>query len=525
MSAQLSSTAPIDAGPEKNLTNLPLELQDPKFSLTHHSPSASQSHNGVEVMSVEDCSKGLTTNLQSIRLLVVDESDQVRQMCCQAAERFGFVAVEAESISAARKILERKDTAVLMLDFTRAESEGKSLLAEMKSLCPNALIIGMSASATIASAVETMRAGASDYLSKPFPEHILVGAVERAAMRLCFDAERRKLRDAANSWSGMGDVLGKSKEMEDLYRALSNVARSTHPVMIVGEIGSGRELVARSIHSNGPGGSKPLISVECKSMSSDLLEAELFGGLTSTSGKAAAQRRGLLASLEGGTVFLDEIDGLTLDLQGRLARTLKEKQIWREGGVRLHRLSVRILAATSHDLMSMVNSGHFRMDLYGLLSVVNLKIPPLRARPGDVVLLAERFLEKIGRAAGISRTLSKEAVRMLEIYDWPENTRELEDAITHAYTLSSGPELESNLLPPNILAFSRTKNLERERDLASSEEPKKDVVVTISAMEKRAIHKALQQTKGDRVEAARLLGIGKTTLYRKLKEYSLDVEP
>lgn len=520
MSAQLSSTASIDAGPEKKLANLSPESRDPEFSLTHHSPSASQSHSGVEVTSVEDCSKGLTPNLQSIRLLVVDESDQVRQMCCQAAERFGFVAVEAESISAARKILERKDTAVLMLDFTRAESESKSLLAEMKSLCPNALVIGMSASATIASAVETMRAGASDYLSKPFPSHVLEKAFERAATRLCFDVERRKLRAAAN-WSDMVDVLGKSKEMEDLYRTLSNVARSTHPVMIVGERGSGKELVARSIHSNGPSGSKPLISVDCKSMSSDLLEAELFDGLTSTSGKEDGQRRGLLASLEGGTVFLDEIDGLTPDVQGRLARTLKEKKIWQEGEVGMHSLSVRILAATSHDLTSMINSGNFRMDLYRLLSIVNLKIPPLRGRPTDIVLLAERFLEKIGHFSGTVRTLSEETLRTFEVYDWPGNTKELEHAITYAVALSSGPKLEIDHLPQNILAFSRKRNADRKRDLAESKED----VATIAVVEKRAIAKAIRQTKGDKLEAARLLGIGKTTLYRKLKEYSVEVEP
>jgi DNA-binding NtrC family response regulator len=188
-------------------------------------------------MSVGDCSKALAANptafLQPIRLLVVDESDQVRQMCCEAAENFGFVGPEAETIPAARKILERKDTAILMLDLTRSEGEGQSFVAEMKSLCPNTLLIGMSASATIASAVETMRTGACDYLSKPFPLHVLPRAFERAAKRLCLDGELRKLQEAANGRSRIGDALGQSVEMENLYsqaqsskRCLASVSRS-----------------------------------------------------------------------------------------------------------------------------------------------------------------------------------------------------------------------------------------------------------------------------------------------------------
>jgi two-component system response regulator HydG len=526
MSAQLSSTASI-VSPEKETTKLSSRLRDTNLSLANPDTSASESNAGVEVMSVGDCAKTMNTTsaayLQSIRLLVADESDQVRQMCCEVAGGLGFVVEEARTITTARKILQRKDTAIVMLDLTRPEGEGQSLVAEMKSLCPNTLWIGMSASATIASAVETMRTGASDYLSKPFPSHVLVKVLERAAMRLCFEGERRKLQAAAN-WSEIGDQLGKSKQMEDLYRTLSIVARSTHPVMIVGEIGSGKEHVARSIHSNGANGSKPLISLNCKSMSSNLLEAELFGGLVSTSGEVGAQGRGLLASLGGGTVFLDEIDGLTLDLQGRLARALKERKIWQESGTRMQSHSVRILAATSHDLTQLVRSGSFRMDLCSLLSIVNLKIPPLRGRRSDIVLLAERFLEKIGHYSGTVRTLSQETRGALEVYDWPGNTLELEHAITYAVTLSSGPNLEINHLPQNILAFSRkAEPADRKRPLASSGKPKEEDVLSIATMERRTIAKALRFVNGDKLKAAELLGIGKTTLYRKLKEYSVEV--
>jgi DNA-binding NtrC family response regulator len=530
MSARLSSTASVEVEPDKRTPEFSPRSSDPNFDLANYDSSASQSGSWAEVMSVGDYSKALAANptafLQPIRLLVVDESNQVRQMCCEAAENFGFVGMEAETIPAGRKILERKDIAILMLDLTGPEGEGQSLVAEMKSLCPNTLLIGMSASATIASAVTTMRTGACDYLSKPFPLYVLEKAFERAAKRLCFDVERRKIQEAADCRPGMGDALGQSVEMENLYRILSRVADSRHPVMIVGENGTGKNLVARSIHLNGPDASKPFIHVNCNLMSSNLLERKLFGELKDVAVGVGTESRGLLAALEGGTVFLDEIESLTLDLQRRLVRSLNEKKIWPVGETRAHSLSARILAATSHDLTQMVKDGRFRIDLYRILSLVNLKIPPLRGRPDDIVFLAQQFLEQIGRCTGIFRTIPQETRRMLETYGWPENTRELKSAIRQACTLSSGTELEINHLPQNILAFCRVKDPALKRDSSSIGKPKKkpieEDVIPIATMEKLAILRALQQTNGNKMMAAGLLGIGKTTLYRKLKEYSVQ---
>jgi DNA-binding NtrC family response regulator len=528
MSAQLSSTASKNLSHDKNAPKpafLPDSDSDCDFA--EHDRFANQSDGrGATAPAAGPSSLDPTPHLQPLRLLVVDESSQVRQMCCEVAERFGFVGTEAETILSGREILERQETAVLVLDLTRTESEGQSLLAEIKSLSPNTLVIGMSASATIASAVETIRAGACDYLSKPFPLHVLEQTFERAAMRQCFNSERQKLQEAVNWRSGIGDALGQSVEMERLYQMLSKVSGSRHPVTIVGEKGTGKELVAKSIHSNGPDSSKPFVSVDCRSMGSVSLEDTLFGGLNGALGEAGTQRRGLLASLEGGTVFLDEIGSLTLDLQDRLARALQEKKIWQMDGLLAHSLSVRILASSTLDLTQMVREGRFRMDLFRLLSLVNLRIPPLRGRQGDIAFLAARFLEKAGRATGMSHTLSNETLRALETYDWPENTQELEIAIIQACTSSSGQKLEIDHLPQNILKFLRTKEAERERDLPSRTKPKsgplEDHVIPIAAVERHAILKALQQTNGDKIMAAKLLGIGKTTLYRKLKEYSVD---
>jgi two-component system response regulator HydG len=511
-------------------SNLFSRSSDPNLASDNHRTPARQSENEAEVILIEGGSKTFATHpnpyLRLIRLLIVDESDQVRKICREAAEDFGFVAMEAETINAARPILNRKDAAILMVDLTRPEGDERSVVAEMKRLYPNTLLIGMSASATIASAVETMRAGACDYLSKPFPLHVLAKTFERAANRLCFDVECRRLQRVTDGLLG-GDALCKSVEMEELYRMLSTVAGSRHPVTIVGEPGTGKNHVAKSIHSNGPDGSKQFVSVDCSLMSSALLESKLFGG--AKDGSVGESTRGLLATPEGGTIFLDEIDSLNLDLQSRLVKALQERKIPSADGTRAHDLSVRILAATSHDLSKMVRDGRFRMDLYRLLSLVNLKIPPLRNRPGDIVLLAERFLEKIGSRTGIFRTIPQDTLRVLETYNWPDNTRELESAIGQAFILSSGTELEIAHLPQNVLAFCRTKDASPASAVISPGKPKshdlRNGVVPMVTMEKRAILRALRRTNGDKILAAKLLGIGKTTLYRKVKEYNIQFPP
>ena len=531
MSAPLSCTASINVEPHQGLSTVSSWSSDPKLQSSHLDSSACPSDNREEGILIGVASKAPIPNptpyLQPIRLLIVDESDQVRQLCRGAAEDFGFVAMEAETLPAARQILERKDTAILMLDLTGPDGDRQSLVAEVKGCYPNILLIGMSASASIASAVETMRTGACDYLSKPFPLHVLTKVYERAAKRLCFDVECRKLRQVADCLPGTGDALGKSVEMEKFYRMLSHVAGSRHPVMIVGEPGTGKALVARSIHSNGPDGSKPFVSVGCNLMSSTLLENRLFGG--SKDASVGGSARGLLAAVEGGTVFLDGIESIDLDLQEHLVRALKDKKIGSADGTRIHDLSVRIVAATTHDLMQMVREGRFRMDLYRLLSLVNLNIPPLRGRPADIVFLAERFLERIRCRTGIARTIPPETRRVLETYDWPENARELEGAIGQAFILSSGSELEINHLPQNILTFCRSKDAARNLAVNPPPDPKihhlQEAVVPIVTMEKKAILSALRRTNGDKIMAAKLLGIGKTTLYRKLKEYSVHFPP
>jgi two-component system response regulator HydG len=465
----------------------------------------------------------LTSRNSPLRILLTDENSEIRNAFSDVARSLGFLIDQADSATAARKILERKQIDIFLLDVTRAESQNQSLFEEMKVLYPETLVILTSACGTIESAVTAMKGGAWDFLSKPFPLHVLTKSLQRAADRRYFDLECRNLREMSLSEAEIGTVLGRSPEMEKLYRILSSVADSKHPVMILGENGTGKPLLARSIHANGPNATRPFVALDCQTLGETLLEDELFGQAKSTV-NSDVQEFGLLTSLQDGTLFLEKIDYMSVELQRKLVNALKEREIRPIGGNPATPVSVRIIAATDRDLTQMVAAGLFRRDLYQRLSVVNLRIPPLRGRPDDIAFLAKRYLEKNGRQTGIKRTLSDETLRLLETYEWPDNLRELEQSITSACSQTPGSELHAIHLPRKVLDFHLKK--ERKAKEQSPEEntgssSTKDSVISIAEMEKRAILEALRETKGDKLKAARLLDIGKTTLYRKLKEYGL----
>jgi len=502
MSAPLSCTASMDLGPVENTID-PLSF-----------PS------NLDCSSIDDRT---FPKSEELRLLVVDASKRVRNACCEVAEGLGFVVSATASAVGAREILNRKETALLLLDVSHSDSGDQSLFEEMKVLYPDTLVIVMSARATILSAVTAMQIGASDYLSKPFPLEVLTQALERAARRWHFCVEQRRLQKTLQLEEDVVDILGKSPEMEKLYRILSNVAKSMHPAMILGESGTGKSLVAKAIHSNGPHASKPFVSLDCKSLGPALVEEELFGAATEcSSDETPLSKHGLLTSSQGGTVFLDEVGDLPLELQKRLMSALTSREIQPTRGLNAVRISVRILAATSRDLVQMVKDGLFRTDLYGLLSVVNLRIPPLRGRPDDIAFLAKRFLEKTQGQTGLTRTLSSETLQLLETYDWPDNIRELENTIAWACSRTTEPELGESHFPPKLLDFYREVKMVRTTNHTSV--PVEQRIIPISKMEKHAILRAVRETNGDRMMAAELLGISKTTLYRKLKEYGLSEE-
>jgi two-component system response regulator HydG len=358
-----------------------------------------------------------------------------------------------------------------------------------------------------------MRSGAYDYVTKPFNNEELKLLLQRVAAHVKLATENRLLRQKIKSKEGFGAIIGRSPEMERLYRFICKAATSTHPVLILGESGTGKELVARSIHFSGPNREKPFIPVDCGSLVPTLVESELFGHVKGAFTGASKSKDGLLALAQGGTIFLDEIAELTPDLQAKLLRALQEKEIRPVGGTKTIPIDVRILAATNRDLNEAVASGSFRKDLYFRLNVLSLRIPPLRERTQDIPLLVGHFLEKLMRGSKRELALSDDVLRLMLTYDWPGNVREMENCLERACAMTSGPVLHLNDFPSSLqnAAFAGANGIRAaERRIQS-----------IAELERRAILDALQMLNGDKLEAARQLGLGKTTLYRKLKEYRL----
>jgi DNA-binding NtrC family response regulator len=458
-----------------------------------------------------------------LHLLVADPDAAVRQACCEIATGLGFVPQEVSTIAEARVLLRGQGIDILLLDLRTPSDGGLELLDEVRTLDPDLSVVVMTAYASVTSAVESMRIGATDYLAKPFAMDELAAVLERAAERRQVDWSSRLLREQMRSQQGLGNLIGRSPAMQKLYRILAKVAQGTHPVLIQGESGVGKELVARAIHANGPAASQPFIAVDCSSLMPELIESELFGIVKGTGPGASRSKNGLLAAPDGGAVLLDDVAELPIDLQAKLLRALQEKEIRPVGGTNRVPLNVRILAATNRDLLKLIEAGRFRKDLYYRLNVVNFRIPPLRERPEDIPLLAAHFLDRFARETGNSFALGEDTLRTMMEYEWPCNVRELESAIERACTFSTGPLVHLGDLPTQLQNF----RLANRRPIAPVSKPggeqivEEEQVLPLAALEKQAILDTLKRLNGDKLHAARLLGIGKTTLYRKLKEYGI----
>ena len=495
--------------------------------------------NGSLASAVEDLRGRMVTaegvSDSALQVLVVDDDQELREACGEVAAAMGCVVFQAESVPTAEAILRFQKVDLLLLDLRLPGGSGLALLAQVKALYPEMGVVVMTAFATVSSAVEAMRIGAGDYLTKPFAVDDLKRVIERAGQRVHFHQESRRLRERLRTNKGMGEMVGLSPAMEKLYRILSKVAFSTHPVLILGESGTGKEMVARAIHVNGPNEHRPFVPVDCGSLAPALMERELFGYVRGAFEGAYKAKEGLLVSAQDGTVFLDEIGELPLDLQAKLLRALQEKVVHPVGSTEAVPIAARMLAASNRDLAGMVAQGRFRKDLFFRLNVVNLRIPPLRERREDIHALALHFLERHERESGISRHFSDDALRVMLEYDWPENVRELENAIERGCAFSSGPVLHMGDLPTQLQDFrmhrvvQTRRNFEAKHDLdeaaidgvLSGDERKVPRIVSIAELEKQAILGTIRQLKGDKLMAAKLLGIGKTTLYRKLKEYGI----
>lgn len=466
-------------------------------------------------------------HMELLHVMVVDDDEKVRKACCEIAARMGCPVVGAGNALAAQAILKDHAIDLILLDLKLPGGGGMSLLEQVKTLHPETAVVVMTAFATVSSAVEAMRIGATDYLTKPFALDDLKRVLERASEQHHMDVQSRQLRERLRTQQGTGGLIGQSPEMEKLYRILSKVAFSTHPVLIFGESGTGKELVARSIHFNGANADKPFLTLDCSSLKLTQIESELFGYAKGAVPSAERAKDGLLVSAGTGTVFLDEVGDLPLDLQSKLLRALQEKEVRPAGATQAKPIAARVLAATNRDLTAMVEQGRFRKDLYFRLNVVNLRIPPLRNRREDIAPLAMHFLSRMQKDSGIDRTFSVETLRMMTEYDWPGNVRELEGAVERACALSSGPVLHMGDMPTQLQDFRLQRvyaDLDAEEAEAKAAEEAGSGIVPLAELEKQTILKTIEQLHGDKLMAAQLLGIGKTTLYRKLKEYEVALD-
>ena len=444
-----------------------------------------------------------------LNLLIADDDRLVRDACREAATALGFHTSTSQSAEQALWLIGSQAIDIVLLDLNLTDAGRLDILHEIKNRRPDIEIIVVSANATVDSAVQAMKNGAYEYLAKPFGLRELKLLLERVGAHLKHKVENRRFSETIKSDKGFGCIIGRAPEMDTLYRIIGKAAQSAHPVLILGESGTGKEMVARAIHYSGPFRDKPFIPVDCGSLVPTLIESELFGYVKGAFTGATQSKPGLLAIAEGGTVFLDEVGELSVDLQAKLLRALQEKEIRPVGCTKLVPINVRILAATNRDLEQAVAQGEFRRDLYFRLNVLSLRIPPLRERREDIPLLAETLLARVSRVSGRKHELSDDVMKALMAYDWPGNVRELENCIERCCAMNSGPVIGIVDLPVAVVGASVQRVNGRPEGR----------IAPIFDLEKQAILAAIAQLRGDKLMAAKLLGIGKTTLYRKLKEY------
>jgi DNA-binding NtrC family response regulator len=419
----------------------------------------------------------------------------------------------ASTTEQALEILDQMPVDILITDLRVPQIGGLELLKRVRTSYPQTAVLVLTQYGTIESAVEATRLGAADYITKPFHIPELRSKLDRMIRLLDVDQENRVLRETLRTRPGFADLIGVSVKMQRVYRLIERVSQHAYPVLILGESGTGKELVARSVHYSGVRRNKPFIPVDCSSLVPTLIEAELFGYVKGAFTGALHAKQGLMEIADGGTLFLDEIGDLPFDMQAKLLRALQEKEVRPVGSTDRIPLSARIIAATNRDLDAAVRQGTFRQDLFFRLNVVQIKIPPLRERKTDIPILVNSFLEKFSEANGKMRTISEDAIARMMAYDWPGNVRELENAIERAIALGSGPILHAGDLPTN-LQYGTGDRL-----------PQNDELLPLDELERRAILRALREAGGDKLAAARMLGIGKTTLYRKLKQYDARTQP
>lgn len=451
-------------------------------------------------------------------LLVVDDEQSMREFLVILLERQGYTVQECENASRALEVLTTTNFDLVISDVNMPGLSGIALLEHIKRNNPETAVLLITAYTTAEQAVEAMKLGAYDYIAKPFKVEEVKVLVRNALEKSCLQKENRRLKEAVQERYSFSGLVGKSKQMRDIYDLIEKVSTSMANVLILGESGTGKELVAKAIHYNSPRREKRFIAVNCGAIPDTLIEAELFGHAKGAFTGAVADRAGLFEQAEGGTLFLDEIGELPLLLQAKLLRVLQEREFRRVGGNSSVKADVRIIAASNRNLEEQVKEGHFREDLFYRLNVVQVQLPSLKERPGDIPLLLEYFYHKFVQTPVEGEIVSSDALKVLLEYPFPGNVRELENLVERCLVLG-GKIITLECLPSHI----STRN---PRDKYNGVEliPAKgiDLEAYLDDIEKRFLLQALERSGGVKKQAAQILGLSFRSFRYRLAKFGLD---
>ncbi len=468
-----------------------------------------------------------------IRFLIVDDEQSIRKLCATIGASLGFECAEAESAEAALAYLESGSPDIVLVDRRLPTMSGDDLLRQIKAMLPRTEVAIITGHGSIESAVEAMRLGAYDYVVKPFGAGQLKLVLQRMKEKVRLVAENEYLKDRLTTQQELNVVDGSSPRIQDVLRMVSRLKDTRTPVLITGESGTGKELVARAIHFRGSFRKRPFVAVDCGSLVPTLIESELFGYEKGAFTGALRSKHGLFQAANGGTIFLDEIGELPLELQAKLLRVLQEKEVRPVGSNDRVQVDVRVIAATNRDLEAAYKAGTFRKDLYFRLNVVTIQIPPLRERKSDLAVLLRAFLARFAPDENVQ--IAPAAMECLYRYDWPGNVRELENCIERAIALGNRRTIDLQDLPLAIREAGGTNTsaiagavstISVLPDGNGDAPPAPGASSTdLEVLERETIQRVFQQVHGDKTLAGKMLGISRATLYRKLKRYNIGESP
>ncbi len=452
-----------------------------------------------------------------VRFLIVDDHQSIRKLCTTVGSSLGFECKEAESAEAALAYLETDSPDIVLADLMMPNMSGLEFLPRVKQLLPRCEIAIMTGHASIETAVQAMKLGAYDYITKPFRIEELKLLLQRMEDKVNLVVENQFLRERVNAEMELNGIVGSSSKIQDVLRMVARLKDTRTPVLIAGESGTGKELIARAIHDRGSLAKRPFVAVDCGSLVPTLIESELFGYEKGAFTGAIKSKNGLFQTAQGGTIFLDEVGELSMEMQAKLLRVLQEKEVRPVGSNQKVKVDVRVVAATNRDLESAYKEGNFRKDLYFRLNVVTLHLPALRERKSDIAPLVHYFLDKF--APGKMISISASATRCMMQYEWPGNVRELENCIERAVALGSQETIDVQDLPPALRPQQALQPAGEDPLLVPAGSSATDT--DLEKLERTTIQRVFEQVNGDKALARKMLGISRATLYRKLKRYNI----